>query len=59
MMNLTIRRRKYVSRDAMREHSKEGKVDLSFGQQWAPVDTLAIDAGLKSGTRFIFFHRQC
>src|SRR6266536_525568 len=40
---------RYVSRDAMKEHSREGKVDLSFGQQWAPVDTLAMDAGLAFG----------
>jgi hypothetical protein len=45
---------KYVSGDVMKEHSKEDKVDLSFGQQWAPVDTLAIDVGLEFGTSSFF-----
>jgi hypothetical protein len=38
---------KYINRDALKEHSKQGRLDLSYDKYWSETDTLGLEAGIE------------
>ncbi|KAG0644978.1 alcohol dehydrogenase [Hyphodiscus hymeniophilus] len=47
--NLDERQDKIVSKDAIKQHSQEGKVDVSYNQVWAELEWLSFSAAREFG----------
>ena len=57
--NLDDEQATIVNKEAVKEHSKSGMVDLSYNQVWPELEWLSFKAAKEFGVRFNIFHVYC